>query len=175
MNIFFFGDSITQYSDFGEYFDRYEICNLGCGSDSLQGMITRVPMIASVNPEKVFIMGGINGLRDNNVPLSLQLYSELLDKIIEVCPNAEIFVQSVLPISSNREDNQVQGGICKNQTIRVFNEGLKNLAKEKELTYIDLYPLYELDGSMNPEYSTDGVHIEGNYKIWAEAIKAYID
>ncbi len=173
-DVVFFGDSITRGSDFGKYFDGVEICNLGFPGDTLNGMKKRVSMIKAVHPEKVFIMGGINGLRDHNVDVCVQRYSELLDLIEKAVPDVEIYVQSVLPIASYKESSWYGGGICKNATIRAFNEKLKELAEEKGHVYIDLYSVYEKDGSLDPDYTSDGLHLGGHYEPWAEAIREYI-
>ena len=174
-DVVFFGDSLTRGCNFGEYFDDKEVCNLGLAGDTLNGMKKRVGMIKAVSPEKVFILGGINGLRDHNVDVCIQRYTELLDLIEEAVPDAEIYIQSVLPIASYKESTWYGGGICKNSTIRAFNEKLKGLAEERGIIYIDLYSLYEKDGSLNPDYTKDGVHLNGNYEPWAEAVRKYID
>ena len=98
----------------------------------------------------------------------------MLDKLKEAVPNSKIYVQSILPIATYRENAWQPGGVCKNSTIRTFNEKLKLLAKEKGMEYIDLYSIYELNGSLNPIYSKDGVHIYRNYNPWAKEIKKYI-
>ena len=174
-DVAFFGDSLTQDSNFNEYFDDVEICNLGYGGDSLLGMQKRVHMVQTVTPEKIFLMGGINSLRDNAIETTFQSYVELLDMLQSTVPNAQIYIQSVLPITTYRESRWLMGSLCKNSTIREFNTMLQSLAEERGLTYINLYDIYALDDkSMNPELTIDGVHICGHYDLWAEAIKEYI-
>lgn len=173
-DIVFFGDSLTAGGDFARYFDQVKICNLGLSGDTLDGMKKRVSMIESVKPEKIFIMGGINSLLDNNVDMTVKSYSELLDMIRERIPSAKLYVQSVLPIGTKKESTWYGGGVCKNETIRTFNQKLRELAAEKGMEYIDLYPLYEKDGKLNPEYTKDGVHISEHYEPWMDALKKYI-
>ena len=173
-DIVFFGDSITAQSDFQEYFKDVKICNMGYAGDTLFGMKKRVSMISAVNPEKIFVMGGINCLQNNNVKVIIKSYSDLLDLIREVAPDAEIYVQSTLPISLSQENKWFLGTGCTNKTICDFNKELELLAFEKDITYIDLYPLYQVDGYLNPDYTTDGLHIRGHYAPWAAAISQYI-
>ena len=170
----FFGDSITRASDFRDYFEDVKICNLGFAGDTLEGMKKRVPMIAEVKPKKVFILGGINSLRDNNVDMTYKSYSELLDLIRGAVPEAEIYVQSLLPVGSQKEKKWYGKGLVKNSTIRCFNERLKVLVSEKGMTWVNIYSEYEKNGMMDPKYTTDGLHIYDNYGPWAKVIKEYI-
>lgn len=169
-DVVFFGDSITCLGDFQKYFPNIKICNLGHGGDSLSGMINRISMIQSVNPEKVFLLGGINGLTDLNLDNCVSKYAQLLDLLEESLPDTEIYIQSVLPISSAKELS-----ICHNSTITRFNAEIKELAETHDLEYIDLYSLYELNGEMNSQLTLDGVHIKPDaYDLWAEKISKYI-
>ncbi len=172
-DVVFFGDSITRGSDFREYFTGQKIVNLGYAGDSVVGMINRIPMVAAVSPEKVFVLGGINGLTDTNIEKCVDSYALLLDGLHDALPDAEIFVQSVLPVSKEKEVTLTNQ--CHNTTIEQFNSKIKELAKERNLIFVDLYSLYLLDGEMNPALTKDGVHIYPEaYSIWADAIKSYM-
>lgn len=61
VDVVFYGNSITCGSSFQDYFPEVSICNLGYPGDNLDGLTSRSYMIATVKPEKVFVMGGING------------------------------------------------------------------------------------------------------------------
>ncbi len=173
-DIVFFGDSITCGSDFRYYFRDKRIVNLGYSGDSLSGMINRVSMIEALSPEKVFILGGINGLTDYNIEKCVKKYEILLDSIRTALPNTEIYVQSVLPISTNREVTLTN--ICHNASIVKFNDEIRGLAEERKVVYVDLFSLFVLDGEMNPDLTTDGVHLKPEaYGIWADAIRTYIE
>ena len=169
-DVVFFGDSITRGSDFRSSFPDKRIVNLGYSGDTLSGMINRISMAKAMNPEQLFILGGINGLTNKNVFKCAELYAKLLDKMQEELPDTRIYVQSILPISPAREKK-----ICKNESIRLFNEQLRDLARERGLEFIDLYPIYEKDGVMNPELTVDGIHLKPQaYEGWANALKNYI-
>lgn len=103
-----------------------------------------------------------------------QTYSELLDLIHDAVPGARIYVESVLPIATFKESKWKVDGVCKNSTIRFFNEKLKVLSQEKGMIYIDLYSAYEINGSLNPAYTVDGMHIYGHYEPWVDVLKKYI-
>ena len=171
-DIVFFGDSITAGSDFATYFDESgkKIVELGLYGDNLANMNERVQMIADVTPDKIFLLAGINELNGENIEWSLKRYNYLLDNIVEACPNASVYIQSVLPISE--ELTQRCGS---NENIKEYNDSLMVIADERNMTYVDLYSLFYKDGYMNPEYTTDGLHLNAaGYTVWGEAIREYV-
>lgn len=169
-DIAFFGDSITANGNFEKRFDAYNVINLGYPGDTIAGMIDRVAMVAAVNPEIVFVHGGINGLTNMNYDNRLAEYAVLLDTLSEQVPDATIYVQSVLPISKEKELS-----VCSNETIVKYNNHLRVLCEERKLTYIDLHSLYVQDGILNPALAKDGVHLkEHAYTVWENAIAPYI-
>lgn len=169
-DVVFFGDSIIRGGDFHKAFPNVTVLNLGSSGDTLSGMYKRASMVGAANPQKIFLLGGINGLSNMNQKVCEELYRELLDALNEQAPEAKIYVHSLLPISKSKER-----GICTNKTICEFNKKIKNIAVEKGLTFIDLYPLYEKDGSMNPEHTIDGLHLKPEaYGFWFDEIREYI-
>ena len=166
----FFGDSITSGGDFNALFPDRKICNLGIPGDTLRGMADRAGMIAAVKPEKVFLLGGINSLTDNSYEASLDAYRVLLDRIGEAT-DAEVGVQGILPVSAKQEKRLH----VTNATITRFNEKLREMAEEKGYQYIDLPAVFMKDGEMNPDYTTEGIHLSGDgYHAWADMIAGYL-
>lgn len=170
VDVVFFGDSITRGGAWAEAFPDVRIVNLGISGDTIRGMTSRVNMIESVNPEKVFILGGINSLTDSNSDEILKQYKQMIEAIREAVPNAELYIQSILPISKAKEKE-----CADNDVIEAFNVGLEKIADEFGATYIDIYSLYVLNGSMNIDYTKDGIHLKPEaYDGWYEAIKEYM-
>lgn len=133
-------------------------------------MMGRVEMLAAVKPEKVFICGGINSLTDRNMSVVVEQYKNLLNKCFEAVSGAEVYVQSVLPISEAEEKKCVD-----NTTIAKFNNELKKLAVETGATYVDVNSLYVLNGAINPDLTKDGIHLKPEaYDRWYDAIRGYI-
>lgn len=169
-DVVFLGDSITANGDFASYLNDKKVVNLGVHSETLKGMENRIIEIKSVNPEKIFIMGGINSLSKYNLNDSINCYKSIVENIKKSIPNAQIYIQSVLPISKNTEDF-----FRDNSTIIKYNEMLKNICKEYNIDYIDIYSLYVKDGQMNEKFSDDGVHPnKDTYSQWCDYIHDYI-
>lgn len=174
VDVVFFGNSITRGSNFDKYFKDVSICNLGYPGDDTYGMTLRVKQIKAVNPEKVFVMAGINGLAHQSKEIFTIRYVALVDSIKETVPNAHIFIQSILPVNTQMDMGKNFKG--KEQRIQEYNEIVKSIAKEKECTYIDLYSLYAVDGILPKQLTKDGIHLKPEaYERWANAIRQYIE
>lgn len=172
MDVVFFGNSITRGSCFEEYFPNVKICNLGYPGDNTDGMLLRVKQIKVVNPEKVFVMAGINGLHIQTEKVFTEKYATMVDSIKQVVPTAKIYLQSILPVNPSMK----AGKVFNKEKIARCNELVQKIAAQKGCVYIDLYKLYEVDGIMPKELTRDGVHLRPEaYDRWAKEIKKYIE
>ena len=163
----FFGDSITCDGNFDELFPELRVVNLGVYGDTLEDLLRRVPEVRAKNPARIFLLGGINSLRPDNVEDCLTEYAELLDALRAACPGSELIVQSVLPVGNEVDwDGEI------NEAVRRFNQGLRPLAEGKGCAFADLYAVYEKDGVLDPALTRDGIHLNFNaYGPWAELIR----
>lgn len=166
--IVFFGDSITCGGDWNTYFPEKVITNISVPGDSIEGLRNRVSLVEEVEPEKIFILAGINNLSRGHWKETVnKQYRLLLEDLKDL--NAEIYIQSILP---NRSPSKIE-----NERIREANEIVKEIANEYGYTYIDLYTHFcDDNGELIKEYSEDGVHItEKAYEKWVESIRKYIE
>lgn len=169
-DVVFFGDSLVRGGDFHKHFPEKKIVNLGCSGDTLSGMIGRISTVQAMSPQKVFLMGGINGLTDQNVACCLSAYEDLVLELGKAIPTMQLYIHSVLPISAEKSRK-----LCKNKTIEAFNAGIRNIADRYGHIYVDLHSLYVHDGAMAPEMTVDGVHLKPeSYEIWYQAIRPHI-
>lgn len=169
-DVVFIGDSITRGENFQEYFPDKKIINLGRSGDTVSGISERSYVISHFTPEMIFIMGGVNSIKSNSIEDIISQYESMITKLKTESPNAEIFVQSVLPIQ-----NKNQEGKLTNSNIVKLNEELQSMADRLGVTYIDVYSVYVLNGEMNPEYTVDGVHLKEEYKhLWLDLLSEYI-
>ena len=172
MDVVFFGNSITCGSSFEKYFPNVKICNLGYPGDNTDGMLLRTKQIKAVNPEKVFIMAGINGLHIQTEKVFTEKYATMVDSIKLAVPTAKIYLQSILPVNPSMKAGK---GFSKEKIARC-NELVQKIAEQKGCVYIDLYRLYAVDGIMPEELTRDGVHLYPKaYDRWAKEIKKYIE
>ena len=166
------GDSLTMYGLWSEFWPDLEVVNRGIGSDYSEGLLARVDTIVTCSPKKVFIMIGTNdvsrGERRNETVANVRM---ALQKISQELPDAEIYLQSVLPRTSKYAAeiealNADYASLCEELVFRGAN-----------VTWIDLYPLFsEEDGApISDLFAKDGYHMSGKgYQLWSESIRGYV-
>ena len=191
----FFGDSITygEYDGiFGGWVDilkRYALqkynegssnelilFNLGIGGETSEGLVKRIPheMKArnSADGNIVFIGYGANDLavKDGNQMVNPTQFKANIEIAIQDAKlySEDIYLVSILPISEKIDSKiSTTGKIRTNENILVYNQILKDIATENELSYIDFHSAFLEDKEIL--LSKDGVHPnEKGYGMMAE-------
>ena len=181
-NYLFLGDSITDFYDLDKYYENYPVVNSGIAGNTTDDILKDMKKrVYQYNPSKIFILIGTN---DYQLAKGNESIKENLPKIIESIqenrPLAKIYIESIYPINRTK-DNKIDlkmVGVRNNEDIEIGNEFLKQLAKEKNLTYIDLYSILydEEDQGLKLEYTQEGLHItEEGYEVITQEIKKYLD
>lgn len=190
----FFGDSITygEYDGvFGGWVDilkRYALqkynegdnelilFNLGIGGETSEGLVKRIRNEMSVrNAEDgnvVFLGYGANdlALKDGNQIVNPGQFKANIEKAIQHAKDfsKKIYVVSIIPISE-KVDSQISatGKIRTNEDVLMYNQILKDIARENSLIYIDFHSAFLKDKEIL--LSKDGVHPnEKGYGMMAE-------
>ncbi len=168
-DVVFFGDSHIARGDFQKAFPVVKSISLGYIGEDTKGMLRRVEAIAAVNPKKVFLMGGINGLKSQALEDFEYWYVALIDSIHEAVPNSKLYVKSILPVTG-------YSSYCDNVKIVEANAIIHRLAEERNLTYIDLHRRYAENNALPDSMSYDGLHLTGEaYNIWYNEIKQFME
>lgn len=170
-DIVILGDSLTSPCEWGELFGDIRVKNRGLGGDTAKNMLSRLDSILSSQPAKIFIMVGTNDLHRTPIEAIIEDYKRIVEQIEVRSPNSEVYVQSVLPVSEDRETTGRN-----NESIIELNKRLNILASQYKLTYVNLFSLFAgNDNRLNPEYTTDGLHLNGKgYLVWKNALQGYI-
>lgn len=169
VDVVFFGDSHTAGGDFQKAFPDVKSLNLGYIGEDIKGMLRRAEAIAAVQPKKIFLMAGINGLKDQSLSDFKYWYTALVDSIRTAVPNAELYIESILPVTASSD-------YCDNVKIREANKIVQHIAHERNITYIDLHTAYADKETLPENMSYDGLHLADDaYNIWYEAIKAFVE
>lgn len=168
--IIFLGDSLTAMSNWNELFEKEKIKNRGISGDKINGVIHRLDEVMRFNPEKIFLMIGVNdlGLKSNLEDI-LKDYERLIYLILNKAPETELYIQSILPTK-----NQIGR---KNNDIIEINRGLVQLSKKYNLTFINLFQCFKTeDNELNMDLSYDGLHLNAEgYLLWKKAIVKYVE
>lgn len=176
-DIIFIGNSITNGCEWCELFDNPKIKNRGINGDTSLGVRDRMTSTLKGKPSKVFLMIGVNDIANGASPDSvINVMRDILDIAIKHTPHTKIYVQSILPI--NDSYNIFWGHMDKSEQIRVYNSMLKDLCKEKNIPFIDLYSKFknEYNDRMNLRYTNDGLHLMADgYLLWKEIVEPYVN
>ena len=169
VDVVFFGDSHTAGGNFQKAFPDVKSLNLGYIGEDTKGMLRRVETIAAVQPKKIFLMAGINGLKGQSLSEFEYWYTALVDSIRIAVPNAELYIESILPVTASSD-------YCDNTKINEANTIIKHIAQERNIIYIDLHTAYADKETLPENMSYDGLHLTDDaYNIWYEAIKTFVE
>lgn len=181
-NVAFIGDSRTQaFLMYAGLKDVQDYTNIGLMVDTALTKkfitndngekITILEDLATKNIDTIYIMLGINELGWIYNDIFIKDYENLIDKILEVRPNCEIIVQSIIPVTKTKSEGD---SIYNNDKITEYNNLIKDMAKRKGIKYIDLCPvLADKSGNLPEEASTDGIHLNKKYcQKWFKCLKS---
>ena len=143
-NYLFLGDSITEQYDLKEYYEDYPVVNSGVSGDFTSSIVENMKKrVYDYNPSKVFLLIGINDLRNGkDVSEIVSNTKEIIKLIKENRPYSEIYLESIYPINKTDDDkisDSVRDIEFDNEKIIEVNDLLKDLAKDEKITYVDLY------------------------------------
>lgn len=132
--------------------------------------ITLLQDMANKNIETVYIMLGVNELGWSYPQVFKTKYGDLIDEIRKIKPNCKIYVQSIIPMTKSKSETD---RIFNNKNVNIFNNLIQELAKEKNVTYLDVKSaLVDANGYLPEDASSDGVHIDKEYcKKWFDYLK----
>jgi len=174
-DIVFLGNSLTDGCEFNELFNNRHIKNRGITGDIVQGLIDRIEPIINGQPNKIFIMSGVNdvshGVDGDSIARAME---RLIIMIKKGSPRTKIYLQSMLPFNNDVREWKLLVG--REQVVVDGNRALEQMARRQGVTWIDLYPLFvDGEGKLRRELTNDGLHLMGEgYLIWHDAIKQYV-
>lgn len=161
----FLGDSITDSLSFYEFLDESKVvAKFGLTAKGAKDMVDK---ITEENPNNIFIMFGMNDIliHEGSVRFA-EDYAQLIHAIEEKLPEANIYVQSILPVDSKVKDKK---SLLTNENIDEFNQALINMAEDEGVEYLDIRSILERDMDL---LEPDGIHVKyGFYKLWLDYLR----
>lgn len=121
---------------------------------------------------KVYLMLGINELGWSKKETFHGQYAKVIDRVREDHPEAEIVLQTILPVSAKQD---AKGSYVNNARIGVYNQVIRALAEEKDCALVDVAEaLAGEDGCLPKELNFDGVHLNpAGCKIWLNYLRTH--
>ncbi len=133
---------------------------------------TAFELLAEGDFTKVYICLGLNELGWEYSNVFKDRYETVIEEVLKIKPDAEIYIQSILPIGQTKIDNDP---IFTAEKIEEYNTLISELCKEMDVNLLH-YPdeILTEDGLLLPEASNDGVHMESPYlSIYVDYLKTH--
>lgn len=139
--------------------------------DTQYGKITALEALEQRMPENIYILLGSNGVAYMSVSDMYQSYSDFVTKAEAMCPDANICLISVPPVTSARESSKESPIL--NSDIVEFNQRLLEFANTKGYYYLDVYSkLSNVSSALSDNFAeNDGLHLNLTaYEVFVDYI-----
>lgn len=136
-------------------------------------LLTLLDAANNYSPSRIYIMLGANGISYLSTQTLLDSYDRFVAQIMEIHPDSDIFIQSILPVTAEFEEDFPYHS---NTKIDEMNDLLRQMCKEKEIYFLNVSDVFkDDDGAMIKGFSAnDGLHLNGDaYDKWAEYLKCH--
>ncbi len=133
---------------------------------------TVVDALNHTNFNKVYIMLGINETGWIYSSKFIEGYGRIIDAVRSANPNAQIYIQEILPVSNSVSSTH---DYIKNSKIDEYNQLLRQLAAEKQVYFIDTASAVAAeDGSLPEDAAVDGIHMKNSYcRKWLDYLMTH--
>lgn len=124
---------------------------------------------------KVYVMLGVNELGYFNDQAFADAYSQMVDDIRAIQPNAVIYLQNLVSVNPEKCKANNQPYYVTNEKIAVYNDIIADIAEEKHAVLVDVNAaLVDETGILPAEGTTDGVHFTKDYYVkWYDCLKIH--
>lgn len=177
----FLGDSRTEgfrlYSGLktGTYYDAVGATVESVFSKAVDTPAGKMPLLDAMAKKdfgKVYVMLGINELGWSKTETFRNQYAKVIDRLRVDHPDAEIVLQSIIPVSAKQEEKK---SYVNNGRIAVYNEIIYQLAEEKGCAFVDsAEAVADENGCLRAEWNSDGIHLNiKGCEAWLEYLRSH--
>ena len=178
----FVGDSRTEglrmYSGLtgAKFFSEVGLTVTKAFSDSFVALdgqyLTAAEALRQADYGKVYIMLGMNELGWVYESVFADEYGKIIDVIRESHPGAEIYVQSIIPVSRWKDGSN---DIYTNANVVRLQKALAEMCVEKGVHYVNVAEaVQDADGFLPADATPDGLPLTPEYcKIWLDYLRTH--
>ena len=172
------GDSLSLWFPADQLPSDRSWLNQGISGDTTAAIVKRISFLDETKPQSIFVMAGINDFKKGRtVDEVIESYRTLIQTFKQKHPTSEIVVQAVLPHGAEMTgvDDPEQVLAIPNDQIVKFNQKLASLAKEEQILFLNLHPLFaDKEGFLRSDLTTDGLHLNpSGYLVWSTALQTF--
>lgn len=178
----FIGDSITEGIKIYDIMSNAKVLShTGINLDSIHtrkaiktdsGELTIMEAAAKESPGKIYVMMGANSMSADRETF-INGYTKLVTQLRDMHPNAIIYVQSILPVTTAYEERRPD---FSNGRIDEYNEGLLEMSEQLGVYYLNVAEAFKNeDGKLPTEASPkDGMHFSSSwYRKWFDYLRTH--
>ena len=175
----FIGDSRTvglrDYTDLSEHADFFCETSLTIYKvmeEDFKNMGTIKEALENKDYGKIYIMVGINELGRGTTEDFMGKYTEVIDTLHELEPEAKIFIQGILRVTGDKDRSDK---IFNNANINARNNAIATLADNQQVFYIEVNEVVcDEEGNLNSNYTSDQIHLLGVYcDLWKQQLLSH--
>ena len=135
----------------------------------------KMPLLDAMAEEdfgKIYVMLGVNELGWSKTETFHDQYAKVIDRLRSDHPDAEIILQSILPVSAKQEKKKTY---VNNGRIAAYNEVIFQLAEEKDCAFVDAAEaVTDENGCLRAAWNSDGVHLNvKGCRAWLEYLRTH--
>ena len=160
------------------------IYNRGIGGFTTTDMLQHMEeMVFGTEPSRIFINIGTNdiGSPDYQLDTLMERYEEIISRIQERLPEAEIIMMAYYPVNETDKVPEGEWGRTvfvtrTNENIALANEAVERLAAKKGCRFINVNEgLTDERGKLKKEFTIEGIHMYANgYQVVLDNLKKYL-
>ena len=160
------------------------IYNRGIGGFTTTDMLQYMEeMVFGTEPSRIFINIGTNdiGSPDYRLDTLMERYEEIISRIQERLPEAEIIMMAYYPVNETDKVPEGEWGRTAfvtrtNENIAIANEAVERLAAKKGCRFINVNEgLTDERGKLKKEFTIEGIHMYANgYQVVLDNLKKYL-
>lgn len=178
-NDLFIGDSIgTGLVNYGYFESDQAFAQIGLNPESARtkefGGYTAVTKAAELQPKRIYIMLGTNGLAYMGNTYMTEQMKTLVEELRECCPDSYVYIISIPPVTKAHD---LAGQETMN-AVNGYNKLLKDMCDDNGIVYLDLCSqLQDSTGYFSDKYAeADGLHFLGSaYKKLLSFLQSSIE
>ncbi len=135
--------------------------------------LTMVEAIEYLQPKKLYVMLGTNGLNWASIESLISGYDEFLDAVQTRMPNLDIIIESIPPTTL---ETATERPSYTKENVDAYNAALLELAMKRGLYFLDVHAAVVGSDGYLPEdiAAPDGIHFQiSGYSIWKDYLHTH--
>ena len=152
--------------------------NQGMSGETTAAMLKRLSFLDETKPQTILVMAGINDLKSGVSDADLLTnYRTMVQTLKQKHPDSELIIQSILPHGGEAMTVEERDRLLavSNEQIFKLNQKLVTLAREEQVLFLNLNPLFSNnEGMLRSDLTTDGLHLSpAGYLVWSTALQTF--